>query len=216
MFDWLKNLLFDEEEVVIEEDSLDRIDFNKVQDIENVIKPTVSKDIKEVQEVKKEGVNEVKGEEPKKVEDAVSFRKDLNIQVVEAEKEKEVVSKKNERADRNDRPLRKEKEIEIEQVLSPMFGGGEMKVVKNRTQKEVAPKKKDGLGTVISPIYGQEELNMHEKEAIQKIEEEKKDDLPLFDEEWKDDIPLEELITNEEENDDCVQFSLFGDSINQK
>ena len=71
-------------------------------------------------------------------------------------------------------------------------------------------KKKDSLGTVISPMYGQAELLNHEKAAKAKIQEIKNEPVVVNDD-WKNDIPLEELISNDVENTDCVQFSLFGD-----
>ena len=37
MFEWLKNLLFDEEDVVVEEDKLEQIDFTKVDDFEDIL-----------------------------------------------------------------------------------------------------------------------------------------------------------------------------------
>ena len=91
-----------------------------------------------------------------------------------------------------------------------MFGGGEVKKNETSTKPSFLTKKKDSLGTVISPMYGQAELLNHEKEAKIKIQEAKSENIVIEDD-WKNDIPLEELISNDVENTDCVQFSLFGD-----
>ena len=43
MFEWLKNLLFDEEDVVVEEDKLEQIDFTKVDDFEDILSEAPNK-----------------------------------------------------------------------------------------------------------------------------------------------------------------------------
>ncbi len=204
MFEWLKNLLFDEEEVVVEEKKLEKIDFTKVNDLDHIMseKPLNQK-TEHSEEIIKESVEET----------PVSIKKDFNIQIEEAPKKEEIKVKKSERSVSE----RKEKDIEINSVISPMFGSNTKKSVENVKMESAPVKKKDGLGTIISPMYGQAELIVHEKEAIEKIEKNQKEMVPLMeDDDWKNDIPIEELITNEEENEDCVQFSLFGDATEIK
>lgn len=208
MFEWLKNLLFDEEEVVVEEAELNSIDFSRVDNFDSVVTEKTEKEEKEdiIQETKKQSVPIVE-----KVE--VTPRSDLNIQFTSPSKKEETEEYVPKRSERT--TIRKDKEIEIQQVLSPMFGGKEVKNV-DQIHLEPSPiKKKDGLGTVISPMYGQEELTQHQKQATEKRKTENNEKKILLDEEdWSDDVPLEQLISDDEKNDDCVQFSLFGDSDN--
>ena len=203
MFEWLKNLLFDEE-VEIEEDKLEKIDFTKVNDIDKIVEEPQQKEIvieeKKVEEIKEEPIPIIK--------------KEFNIQLNEPKKE---VNKKENKLQEEIRPRRERlekkqtenKEIEIGTVISPIFGGKDMKKSETSKQPIQKIKKRDSLGTVISPMYGQAELLKHEKEAQNKINEVK--EAVVINDDWKDDIPLEELISNETENNDCVQFSLFGD-----
>lgn len=209
MFEWLKNLLFDEEEVVVEEDELNQINFSNVHDIETVISEPKQAEKKKDIVVEKTNHQEIKKEEPK---ETLPPKSNLNIQFKEVKKEEveEPVIKRSERIEK--KTSRKEKEFEINQVLSPMFGGKEVKSVEKITMEAPAVKRKDGLGTVISPMYGQAELIAHEQEASLKYQQEKPKEVPLVeDDDWNDDVPLEELINTVEESDDCVQFSLFGD-----
>lgn len=209
MFEWLKNLLFDEEEVVVEEDELNQINFSNVHDIETVISEPKQAEKKKDIVVEKTTHQEIKKEEPK---ETLPPKSNLNIQFKEVKKEEveEPVIKRSERIEK--KTSRKEKEFEINQVLSPMFGGKEVKSVEKITMEAPAVKRKDGLGTVISPMYGQAELIAHEQEASLKYQQEKPKEVPLVeDDDWNDDVPLEELINTVEESDDCVQFSLFGD-----
>lgn len=210
MFEWLKNLLFDEEEVVVEEDELNQINFSNVHDIETVFSEPKKEEIKKDIVIEKMPQEPQKKEEPKTV---TPPKKDFNIQLKEVNKKEEVeetVIKRSERTEK--KSSRREKEIEINQVLSPMFGGKQVQSVEKITMEAPAVKRKDGLGTVISPMYGQAELIVHEQEASLKYQQEKKEEIPLVeDDDWNDNVPLEELINTVEESDDCVQFSLFGD-----
>lgn len=217
MFDWVKKLLFEEEETVVEEDKLEEIDFTKVNDLENIITETPEEEVKVVEEVVKE---EVKVEEVKEEnENTVAYKKEFNIQldgpttpqVQETPIRRRVERERTERVERTERS-EKESNVEVMSVISPIFGGKE---VKKSTQKKVvtvAPKKKDSIGIVISPMYGQKELQEHQAEATVRIEENKSKQMPLVeDDDWKNDIPLDELISTTDETNDCVQFSLFGD-----
>lgn len=205
MFEWLKNLLFDEEDVVVEEDKLEQIDFTKVDDFEDILsEPSKKTNVHKTVEKQEEPVAKEKKEE-------VLLRTEFNIQLKDEPKKEKTAEVKIKRSERTSNE-RKEKDIEINSVISPMFGEGEEKKVESLAPSSPMMKKKDGLGTVISPIYGQAELSIHEQEAIAKIKENKQTEMPVIEEDdWKDDIPLEELISGEEESDDCVQFSLFGD-----
>lgn len=210
MFEWLKNLLFDEEDVVVEEDKLEEIDFSKVNDFENILSDAPKKINIEEKSVK-EKREEVLIEEEKKNE--IPLRTEFNIQLKESQPKKEVQGELKLKRTERSVSERKEKDVEINSVISPMFGGNEEKKIERLTPSSPIMKKKDGLGTVISPMYGQAELSVHEQEAIAKINENKQKEMPIIEEDdWKDDIPLEELISSEEESNDCVQFSLFGDS----
>ena len=198
MLEWLKKLLIDEE-VEVEEEKLEKIDFTKVHNIDTIMNDKPQEEKKETE---------------KKVEETPTpIKKEFNIQLTETPKKHETkVEYKSKRIERHERSQEK-KDIEISQVISPMFGGGEIKKNETMTKTTHGTKKKDGLGTVISPIYGQAELLNHEKEAQSKIEESQLKSEPILEEDdWKNDIPLEELISDEKENTDCVQFSLFGDN----
>ena len=217
MFELLKNLLFDEEDVLVEEDNLEQIDFTKVDDFEDILSEAPNKPMVQSNVQRSPEKSETLAVKEKEDHDEVLLRTEFNIQLKdEPKKEKaaEIKTKRPERAVSE----KKERDIEINSVISPMFGEGEGKKVEALAPSSPVTKKKDGLGTVISPIYGQAELNVHEQEAIAKIKENEQADMPVIEEDdWKDDIPLEELISGEEENDECVQFSLFGDnkSINE-
>lgn len=215
MFDWVKKLLFEEEETVVEEEKLEEIDFTKVNDLENIITDTP-------QEVKEESViEEIKVEEDTK-ENTILIKKEFNIQLdepttqtVQETPKRRVERERVERVEKSERTERTEKETNIEMmsVISPMFGGKEVKKTSQKTTVTVTPKKKDSIGIVISPMYGQKELLEHQAEAKVKIEENKNKQMPLVeDDDWKNDIPLDELISSVDETNDCVQFSLFGDN----
>lgn len=208
MFDWIKKLLFEEEEVVVEENKLEEIDFTKVNDLENVLSEEEKVEVKVATEVKR--VEEDPQVEYKKED--VPLKKEFNIQINEPtplKPQEEPVEYKRRRTDRS----YEEPKVEVAHVISPMFGGKNDKKVEPKVHVVTQPKKKDGVGIVISPMYGQSELNEHKKEAETKIEENKNKVNPMIeDDDWKNDIPLDELISSEEETNDCVQFSLFGDN----
>lgn len=219
MFDWVKKLLFEEEETVVEEDKLEEIDFTKVNNLENIISEPVQEEKVEpvVEQVKEENVQETK-EVSNEKENTIPIKKEFNIQLDNPTTQvvQETTTKRRvERLERTEKVERNEKETNIEMmgVISPMFGGKEVKKTTQKTTITVTPKKKDSIGIVISPMYGQKELQEHQIEAINKIEENKSKQMPLVeDDDWKNDIPLDELINSEEETNDCVQFSLFGDN----
>lgn len=128
------------------------------------------------------------------------------------------------------KPLRKEekKEFEFSPVISPIFGSKEENVKPKKKPVSVPKtssrnKKKNPLGTIISPYYGIGELEEFEQQAQEKIEEKEKirkqespvEELERHDlEEEVNSMPLEDLLdeTNEEDHDDLMQISLFGES----
>ena len=202
MFEWLKNLLFDEEVEEIQEDKLEKIDFTKVDTIDNIVSETPKEEKTEV---------EVKEEVKEVVEEIPPVKKnEFNIQLNEPTKKEVKTQVETKTRREREKTHTEQKEVYIGSVISPIFGGKETKPTNNVSKPVTTMKKKDSLGTVISPMYGQAELLNHEKEAKAKIQEIKNEPIVVNDD-WKNDIPLEELISNDVENTDCVQFSLFGD-----
>lgn len=199
MFEWLKNLLFEEEEVTIEESEIEEIDFaNNRKDIADIIAQPSASPKRVVEEyvpleVKSEPVN-------------TSFGIEVEPLVKEKEKEKKPMVRML-----PPREPSENKTVEMN-VISPMYGGTqETKPTKKNTSIDTPPKRRsDALGTVISPMYGQNELATHEQEAIKRIEEEKP--AVVVSDDWnEEEVSLDEILLNEEETEDCVQFSLFGD-----
>lgn len=215
MFDWVKKLLFEEEETIVEENKLEEIDFTKVNDLENIITETEKEEI--VEEVVVEQVQTIEVVKEEK-ENTVPLKKEFNIQLDTPTTQPVQESAPKRRVERErtvERPERTEKEASFEMmsVISPMFGGKEVKKTSQKATVTVTPKKKDSIGIVISPMYGQKELQEHQVEAKTRIEENKNKQMPLVeDDDWKNDIPLDELISSTDETNDCVQFSLFGDN----
>ena len=215
MFDWVKKLLFEEEETIVEENKLEEIDFTKVNDLENIITETEKEEI--VEEVVVEQVQTIEVAKEEK-ENTVPLKKEFNIQLDTPTIQPVQESSPKRRVERErtvERPERTEKEASVEMmsVISPMFGGKEVKKTSQKATVTVTPKKKDSIGIVISPMYGQKELQEHQAEAKTRIEENKNKQMPLVeDDDWKNDIPLDELISSTDETNDCVQFSLFGDN----
>ena len=205
MFEWLKNLLFDEEVEEIQEDKLEKIDFTRVDNLDNIVSETPEQEEKnEVKEEVKEVVKEVV-EEPTPVK-----KNEFNIQLNEPVKKEVKPQVETKPRREREKTQTEQKEVYIGSVISPIFGGKETKTTNNVSKPVSTMKRKDSLGTVISPMYGQAELLNHEKEARAKIQEIKNEPI-IVNDDWKNDIPLEELISNDVENTDCVQFSLFGD-----
>lgn len=214
MFDWVKKLLFEEEETIVEENKLEEIDFTKVNNLENIITETEKVEVIEEPVVEQVQTIEVVKEEK---ENIVPLKKEFNIQLDTPTTQplQENTLKRRVERERVERPERNEKESSVEMmtVISPMFGGKEVKKTSQKTTVSVTPKKKDSIGIVISPMYGQKELQEHQVEAKTRIEENKSKQMPLVeDDDWKNDIPLDELISSADETNDCVQFSLFGDN----
>lgn len=122
------------------------------------------------------------------------------------------------------------KEFEFSPVISPIFGSKEDKgkpkpIKKSTTSMITKRRKKNPLGTVISPYYGLGELEEFEAEAQEKIEEKEKNRKEGLSEnviasvdvqEEVNSVPLEDMLgdvdMNEDNKDDLMQISLFGES----
>lgn len=225
VFRKLASLLFEEaDEEVIAEDELEPVELK-----EKPKKEAKQPDIREY-EPYREPVRETASvrQDPKEEE-----KKFVSIDLEEKPKVQPVVQKA-EKAE-NTRPthvktLRKEerKEFEFSPVISPIFGAKD-EPVKQKKKPVTVPKtnqrkkKNNPLGTIISPYYGVGELEEFEQQAQEKMEEKekiKKQELPVEElerhdlEEEINSVPLEELLdeTSEEEHDDLMQISLFGES----
>lgn len=132
---------------------------------------------------------------------------------------------------RQTRPLSRREEYEMPQVISPYFGvkGEELASAPSGVEKSVStPKKKDSFNSVISPFYGtrdvkpytgQVETKQEETETIQSspsspisflhANEVLEEEMP----EEEVNIALDEIVSSRnEEEDDLIQFSLFGGS----
>lgn len=185
----LTSLLFEEEEVVLEEEevkveniSIKPVEVMKEEPIKNYnLEDTV--EIKAVENIiiEEETVQEVPvKEEPKK-----SFRIDLDDtpeQEPEVAKEKPVIKIYDQE--------KTEASYRSKSILSPMHGGSEE--VASDTPV-VAPKKPSSITQVISPMYGSVSQDDTAREVLS---------------ETMMDINLEKMI-DEEEGDDEIQTSLY-------
>lgn len=193
MFDWIKKVLFEEEEQVVDEAQLEDIDFSQVDtDMDHLIheqtKPTL----------------ETKTMSEPLIEKTASFGIDLEPKPIIKEKKEEY--QYHSEVKRDYKP-----EIVIPTVISPIYGGVKLDNKKaNSENADIMPKIKrsDALGTVISPVYGQQELETHRTSAVEKMA-----NAVRVTESWEDDIPLNEFLQAEEENPECKQFSLFEDEL---
>lgn len=115
----------------------------------------------------------------------------------------------------------KREEYEIQPVISPYFGvKGEVKatpkVEKKPTVSYKKETKKSEYSEVISPIYGVKEKKktiLEEVNTMPVFFEKKKEVVPSYDAiEDEENIALDDLLTSKAGNDDdMIQFSLFGD-----
>lgn len=155
-------------------------------------------------------------------------KKFVSIEISE-EKPKEIVIPNVRQSERSTMPKTEKKEYEFSPVISPIFGSKEED--KGLARKTISvgaskPKKQNPLGTVISPYYGIHELEEFEAEAKEEIEKNEKskyefvaeeDNVILDSEEDIDSIPLEDLLSDKEEDEeDVIQISLFGESASLK
>lgn len=149
----------------------------------------------------------------------VDVEKPKEIRVKETKEREKVYSHKEAKNDTS-------AEYEFKPVLSPIFG--------NMSESEKNPKEvhdavhlnkaktKNPLNTVLSPMYGEYELESFEKEAKETIQKRKEKDRQLQvessfqieeQEEEETVFSLEEMLSNEEDDEnEPVQISLFGDN----
>lgn len=258
MFKKILSFLLEENEDVVVEEELEKVDFGSISnaDLTDIVEQPKRVDVLRPLDERKE---EVKAE-PEVRNQSIDIRIETPVK---AEPEKAVRVK-------NVSDVKKE--YEFTPVISPMFGQSEVKKpVKKERQIQTSsamPKKSNPLGTIISPMYGQRELDEFEAEAQKKIEDRKnevnkKEEIkvdeildtmmeskpdsdsileklidegkmneslseenevteekePVILENTKsvmENISLDELLLSEHEvaGEDCIQFSLFGESTN--
>ncbi|RHN02749.1 hypothetical protein [Dielma fastidiosa] len=207
MFKKILSFLFEEDDEVVVDDDLEKVDFSRVQNEEF---SSIVNSEKRVDQLRPQPRPQTQPlSRPIEVEsEPVTRTQTIDIKL-EPEKKEPV---------RPQREVQKtvKKEFEFSPVISPMFGSSEVKKPKRPAPivETGSAKKRNALGTVISPMYGQSELDRFESEAqIELQEKEKRQESAPIIEEVEEGLSLDDLIVNESENslDDCVQFSLFGD-----
>lgn len=154
-------------------------------------------------------------EENMKKEEKLVSKINIDIQADAPVMKKEVVKENTVR-----KKLTRKEEYEIPPVISPYFG------VKNEVEtketpnlrKIVAAPKKESYNEVISPFYGMHANSVKEEVVEEVIEKEVTipftPEVPVFNKEEDDsNISLDQIIsTSQSEEDDLIQFSLFGES----
>ena len=227
IFQKITNLLFEENDVdVIAEDELEDI---SLQEEEKQKEKRLAKAAAAEKEAKQTAANQQP--QPKKqeakLEDSSELKKAVRIDLKEATASKRSYSSVSHRST----VLEEQKEFEFTPVISPIFGASDVETDKAKKNTSVLlpkSKKQNPLGTVISPYYGLGELEEMEEQAkediLRKAEEiESEEDFVAFEESEKieldetdlDSIPLDDLIVDndtEEDEEDMMQISLFGDS----
>ncbi len=205
MFKKLLSFLFEEDNEVIVDDDLEKVDFSRVQeaDLSSIVSTPrpVEKRVDQLRPQPSHRTASVE-EEP------------VRTQTIDIKIEPE--KKETQRPARTEVRREVKKEYEFSPVISPMFGSSEAKKPKRPAPVTETPmsKKRNALGTVISPMYGQSELDHFEMEAkLEKEEKEKQQEVAPVVEELEAGLSLDDLIVNDHEadTDDCIQFSLFGD-----
>ena len=225
---WKKfaSLLFEETDAdVIAEDELEDISFPEEETIKYK-KPVYSPKPQEqpvvekrepesiitpVKEEKKFVSIEIGDEEPKQREHSAATSTNVKARSVRGNVE---------RVEKSD--------YEVSPVISPIFGSREEQgktmasSIRNMTLPK--PKKPNPLGTVISPYYGLGELEEFKAEAQEEIELKEKirheepviENMDMVEEEEDiNSLSLDDLIMDndvEEDEDDLMQISLFGES----
>lgn len=205
MFKKILSFLFEEDNEVVVDDDLEKVDFSRVQHEEF---STIVNE-KRVDQLRPQPRPQAQPIQRPIVEEQEAPRtQTIDIKLEPEKKEPQ----------RPVREVRKEvkKDFEFTPVISPMFGSSEVKKPKRPAPvvETSTSKKRNALGTVISPMYGQSELDRFESEAQLELQEkEKRQESAVVLEEFEEGLSLDDLIVNEVENnlEDCVQFSLFGD-----
>ncbi|MGX8852333.1 internalin [Amedibacillus sp. YH-ame10] len=222
----LGSMLFEETDAdIIVEDELEDISLSEYK----------------VEQAKKEEIKEEKiiiKEEPKIVQPVVEpvqeeGKKFVSIEITDEKPKQSVTTTHSVQTKRmNTTPVREEKvEFEFSPVISPIFGSkdDEKKPKGKGSSLSITlpkAKKANPLGTVISPYYGISELEEFEAEAQETIEKKEKsktedilspqEDIETYvDDEDVNSLSLDDLIMDndiDEEEDDIMQISLFGES----
>lgn len=213
IIDKIKKLLFTEEE--IEE---------YVEEVEEEPKlqknPPQQQPKQQKQPERRQPVTEVKKEkeverptQPKRTESSTIDIK-VDVPVTEKKVEKRL------------QPIER-KDFEIPQVISPISGLKEDEMKKDSestTVQTTRPKKvKDPFSTVISPYYGVDELEEQANKAQtelagDKLEQAQETVAPIHEvvdveDEEMENISLDQIVSNQEdEEEEMIQFSLFGDN----
>ena len=205
LFKKVIGLLFEEDNEVIVEDDLEKVDFSavKADDISDLIQERKIEQIRPIAPVvvenKPEIMQDIKAEPMKSIDIQVEPKRKIVEPMIE----------------RRVKPTESKKEFDFTPVISPMFGSkNNSKSASVQVEHEIpTAKRRNPLGTVISPMYGQNELDAFEDEAQTYLEEKKHQPVIVEDEETLDNIELEDLIVNSQDinEEDCIQFSLFGD-----
>ncbi len=205
MFKKLLSFLFEEDNEVIVDDDLEKVDFSRVQE----------EDLSSIVSTPRPVEKRVDQLRPQPSQRTVSVEEEpVRTQTIDIKIEPE--KKETQRPARSEARREVKKEYEFSPVISPMFGSSEAKKPKRPAPVTETPmsKKRNVLGTVISPMYGQSELDHFEMEAkLEKEEKEKQQEVAPVVEELEAGLSLDDLIVNDHEADadDCIQFSLFGD-----
>ena len=226
IFQKITNLLFEENDVdVIAEDELEDI---SLQEEEKQKEKRLAKAAAAEKEAKQTAANQ----QPQ-LEDSSELKKAVRIDLKEEKDSKKATASKRSYSSVSHRStvLEEQKEFEFTPVISPIFGASDVETDKAKKNTSVLlpkSKKQNPLGTVISPYYGLGELEEMEEQAkediLRKAEKiESEEDFVAFEESEKieldetdlDSIPLDDLIVDndtEEDEEDMMQISLFGDS----
>lgn len=121
--------------------------------------------------------------------------------------------------------LTRKEEYEMPPVISPYFGvkgeEAEQSSEKTPTLNKINPKneKKETFNSVISPFYGQKKSQKPIQQTVEQHNDSNKTASPFIDvdvvdehEYDEDNISLDEIVSSNEVNDDdLIQFSLFGE-----
>lgn len=225
---WKKfaGLLFEENDAVVADDELEDISFPE----EAIVYKKQTKTMKETS-VKQDVERSFYGEEvPIKKQDVVQEPTKKFVSIEITDEKVEPVKEKDIRASRLAHATvvhEDKKEYEFAPVISPIFGSKDETVVeKGKSTIITLPKKKrdNPLGTVISPYFGLGELEEFKSEAQEELVKKEKsllEEVPVEEiEQYEEEddvnsISIDEIIVEkdlDEEEDDMMQISLFGDS----
>ncbi|OCN03717.1 hypothetical protein A4S06_04985 [Erysipelotrichaceae bacterium MTC7] len=105
------------------------------------------------------------------------------------------------------------KDFDIPQVISPITGITNEKIPEEAEFVTSKPRRsKDSLGTVISPFFGEVELEEFHQQAQVELAVNKISEVDDVEEDEVENISLDQIVASPyEQEDEMVQFSLFGD-----